>query len=188
MRLFSHEEEARDPIRGSAKVEAIRSIWAAGGEVIRTIDSFHLSEPWDREEELINVIGRLADGSGPLTNAQAYAPSAKLNGVELRKYAAAHAETADANAIPTKFKLRTVRLKAGPNEPASASSVHGKIYAVAAANPGLTGEELVRVLGSVDFSANRSAYTQSGHVSASWLVGYIEGAYFRRDRQHLQDF
>ena len=187
-RLFAHEEEARDPARSGAKVETIRSIWAKGGEVVRTIDSVHAVEPWDREEELINSIGRLAEGAGPLTHAQTYAPSLKLNGIELRKYAADHAASGDANAIPAKFKLRHTRLMAGPREPLSRTSVFGKIYTVAEANPGVTGEELVGLLSAVDFTGNKSAYTQGGQVSASWLVGYIEGGYFRSDRQHLQDY
>ena len=186
-RLFAHEEEARDPARTGAKVEMIRSIWAKGGEVVRTIDSVHGAEPCDREEELINYIGRLAEG-GPLTNAQTYAPSVKLNGIELRKYAAAHEASRDANAIPAKFKLRYARLMAGPREPLSRTSVFGKIYTVTEANPGVTGEELIGLLSSVDFTGNKSAYTQGGQVSASWLVGYIEGGYFRNDRQHLQDY
>lgn len=187
-RLFTHEEEARDPARSSAKVETIRSIWAKGGEVVRTVDSVHAVEPWDREEELINSIGRLAEGAGPLTNAQTYAPSLKLNGIEHRKYAADHAASGDANAIPAKFKLRHIRLMAGPREPLSRKSVFGKIYAVAEANPGVTGENLIGLLSAVDFTANKSAYTQGGQVSSSWLVGYIEGGYFRSDRQHLQNY
>lgn len=187
-RLFAHEEEARDPTISSAKVETIRSIWKQGAEVVRTVDSVHAVEPWDREEELINSIGRLAEGTGPLTNAQVYAPSFKLNGVELRKYAADHAASGDANAAPAKFKLRHTRLMAGPNKPQSQRSVFGKIYTVIEANPGVTGEDLVRLLGSVDFTSNKSAYTQGGQVSASWLVGYIEGGYFRSDRRHLQDY
>lgn len=187
-RLFCHEEEARDPAQTSAKVQAIRAIWAMGGEVVRTIDSVHALEPWDREGELVNAIGRIAEGTGPLTNAQKYAPSVKLNGVELRKYAADHAESGDANAIPAKFKLRRTRLKAGPKEPRSRTSVFGKIYTVLEANPGVTGEDLISLLYAVDFSGNKSAYTQGGQVSSSWLVGYIEGGYFRSDRQHLQDY
>lgn len=187
-RLFAHEEEARDPARSGAKVEMIRSIWANGGEVVRTIDSVHMVEPWDREEELINSIGRLAEGAGPLTNAQTYAPSLKLNGIELRKYAADHAVSGDANAIPAKFKLRHIRLMAGPREPLSRTSVFGKIHTIAEANPGVTGEGLIGLLSAVDFTGNKSAYTQGGQVSASWLVGYIEGGYFRSDRQHLQDY
>ncbi|WP_143075089.1 GIY-YIG nuclease family protein [Sphingobium sp. AP50] len=187
-RLFAHEEEARDPLRYSAKVETIRSIWAKGGEVVRTIDSVHIVEPWDREEELINSIGRLAEGAGPLTNAQTYARSVKLNGIEVRKYAADHAESGDANAIPAKFKLRHTRLMAGPREPLSRTSVFGKIYTVVEANPGVTGEDLIGLLKAVDFSGNKSAYTQGGQVSSSWLVGYIEGGYFRGDRHHLQDY
>jgi hypothetical protein len=186
-RLFAHEDEARDAARSGAKVETIRSIWSKGGEVVRTIDSIHAVEPWDREEELINSIGRLAEGAGPLTNAQTYAPSLKLDGIEHRKYAANHASH-DGNAIPAKFKLRHTRLMAGLKEPQSRTSVFGKIYMVAEANPGLTGEELVDLLRVVDFTNNKSAYTQGGQVSASWLVGYIEGGYFRQDRQHLQDY
>jgi hypothetical protein len=34
---------------------------------VRTIDSVHAVEPWGREEELINSIGRRAEGAGPLT-------------------------------------------------------------------------------------------------------------------------
>lgn len=188
MRLFAHEEEARNPASGGAKVETIRSIWANGGEVVRTIDSIHAVEPWDREEELINSIGRLVGAAGPLTNAQAYARSLKLNGVELRKYAADHADSGDANAIPAKFKLRHTQLMAGPREPLSRTSVFGKIYTVAEANPGVTGEELIGLLYAVDFTGNKSAYTQGGRVSSSWLAGYIEGGYFRSDRQHLQSY
>jgi hypothetical protein len=187
-RLFAHEEEARDPARSSSKIETIRSIWAKGGEVVRTIDSIHTVEPWGREGELINSIGRLAEGAGPLTNDQTYAPSHKLNGIELRKYAADHKVSGDASAIPAKFKLRHTRLMAGPREPLSRTSVFGKIFTVSEANPGVTGEELIGLLGAVDFTANKSAYTQGGQVSASWLVGYIEGGYFRSDRQHLQDY
>ena len=187
-RLFSHEEEARDPLRSSAKVEAIRSIWAGGGEVVRTIDSVHSVEPWHREEELIAAIGRLAEGTGPLTNAQTYSPSFKIDGIEHRKYAADHRSAGEANSIPPKFKLRHTRLMAGPRKPISRTSVFGKIYDVAEANPGVTGEELVELLRAVDFSGNKSAYTQGGQVSSSWLVGYIEGGYFRNDRQHLQEF
>ena len=188
LRLFAHEEEARDPARSGAKVATIRSIWSAGDEVVRTIDSVHTVEPWDREEELINAVGRLAEGLGPLTNAQTYAPSSKLNGIELRKYAADHMTSGDANFIPAKFKLRHTRLMAGPREPLSRTSVFGKIYTIAEADPGVTGEDLVGILSAVDFTGNKSAYTQGGQVSSSWLVGYIEGAYFRSDRQHLQDY
>ncbi|KQN06914.1 GIY-YIG nuclease family protein [Sphingomonas sp. Leaf25] len=187
-RLFAHEEAARDPACAGAKADAIRAIWAAGGNVIRTIDSVHTVEPWDREEALIHAIGRLAEGTGPLTNAQTYARSHKIDGIELRKYAADALASGDPNAIPAKFKLRHTRLMAGPNAPRSRTSVFGKIYTVVEANPGSTGEELVWLLQAVDFTSNKSAYTQGGQVSAAWLVGYIEGGYFRSDRQHLQAY
>jgi hypothetical protein len=188
LRLFSHEKDARNPARSNAKVATIRAIWANGGEVVRTIDSLHKIEPFDREEELINSIGRLAEGAGPLTNAQTYARSHKLNGIEHRKYAADHADSGDANVIPLRFKLRHIRLMAGPKEPGSRSSVYGKIFTVAEANPGVTGEELIGLLSAVDFSGSKSAYTQGGRVSSSWLVGYIDAGYFRSDRKHLQDY
>lgn len=187
-RLFDHEEEARDPMRSSAKLDTIRTIWSAGGEVVRTIDSVHPIDPWDREHELMDLIGRAAEGVGPLVNAQGYSPSVKLDGVELRKYAADHIASGDLNAIPPRFRLRHIRLMAGPREPRSQVDVFRKIFDVARDNPGVTGERLVELLRDVDFTANKSAYTQAGQVSASWLVGYIEGAYFRSDRQHLQEY
>jgi hypothetical protein len=183
-RLFAHEKEARDRSRTSPKVEKIRAIWASGLEVVRTIDSVHASEPWRREEQLINELGRVADGTGSLLNAQSYSPSAKIHGVELRKYAAEHQDTQDPFAIPKKFKYRDAKLFAGPNEP-SPRTVFGKIHAVVKDNPGVTGEELIHLLRNVDFSTNKSAYTQSGQVSATWLARYIEGA-FRADQQFLQ--
>ncbi len=188
LRLFSHEKEARNPACFSEKVETIRAIWANGGEVVRTVDSVHKIEPFDREEELINSIGRLAEGAGPLTNAQTYARSHKLDGIEHRKYAADHAAFGGANVIPPTFKLRHTRLMAGPKEPRSRTSVYGKIFTVAEANPGVNGEELIALLSAVDFSGNKSAYTQGGRVSSSWLVGYIDAGYFRNDRRHLQDY
>ena len=158
----------------------------AGGEVIHSIDRFHDQEPWDREEELIRLIGQLKHGTGPLTNEQDYSPSVKVNGVEVRKYAADHVD--DTDRIPAKFKLRDVRLAAGPIEPKSRQSVFGKIYTVLEAHPGVTGEELVYLLKQIDFSGNKSAYTQSGEVCAAWLCGYIEGGFFRGDRLHLQRY
>lgn len=187
-RVFAHEEEARNPTISSAKVEAIRSTWDLGQQIIRTIDTICDQEPWDREEELINEIGRRAEGLGPLTNDQTYTRSTKLNGVELRKYAPNHIDSGDETAIPAKFRLRDVRLMAGPKEPISRKSVFGKIYAVLEDNQGVTGKELVGLLHDVDFADNKSAYTQSGKVSSSWLVGYIESGYFHKNRQHIQAF
>jgi hypothetical protein len=187
-RIFSHEEEARDPSRSSAKIDAIRAIWATGREVVRTIDSVHTREPWDREEELINSIGRLSEGTGPLTNAQVYTRSQKVDGVELRKYATDYAATGDVNAIPPWYRLRNVRLMAGPRPPRSRKSVPGKIYAVIEKNPGVTGEELITLLQAIDFSENKSPYTQDGAVCASWLAGYIEGGYFKKARRDIQAF
>lgn len=187
-RLFSHEEAALFGGEQSAKADAIRSIYEAGKMPIRTIDSFHDREPWIREAELIHEIGRKAEGKGPLLNAQTYAPSAKVGDVEVRKYVEVQSAAGSIDAIPHNFKLRSVRLMAGPNTPKSLTSVMGKVYSTALTNPGVTGEELVYLLAKLDFSANKSAYTQSGQVCAAWLCGYIEGAYFRRDKLHLQDF
>lgn len=187
-RLFEHEKAARDGSETSRKIDAIRAIWASGNEIVRTIDSFHSKEPWTREAELIHEIGRIDDGTGPLTNPQTYSASRVVDGVELRKYASEQMAAGGVEAIPAKFKLRTVRLREGPNIPRSVASVMGKVYATAKANPGVTGEELVHLLAELDFSGNKSAYTQSGKVCASWLCGYIEGAYFRSDKGHLQEF
>lgn len=187
-RLFSHEEAAMLGGEQSEKADAIRTIYSAGKQPVRSIDSFHDREPWIREAELIHEIGRKAEGKGPLLNAQTYAPSAKIGGVEVRKYAGLQKAAGSVDAIPSNFKLRQVRLSAGPNRPKSLTSVMGKVYVTALENPGATGEELVYLLARLDFSSNKSAYTQSGQVCAAWLCGYIEGAYFRRDKMHLQDF
>lgn len=187
-RLFEHEKAAREGTEEGRKIETIRAIWATNSSVVRTIDSFHIREPWIREAELIHEIGRIADGTGPLTNPQTYSPSHAVEGVELRKYAEEQLAAGGVDAIPAKFKLRNVRLQAGPNAPSSLSSVMGKVYSTARENPGVTGEELVHLLALLDFTSNKSAYTQSGKVCASWLCGYIEGAYFRSDKLHLAEY
>lgn len=161
-RLFEHEKAAKDGTESGLKVDTIRFICNQGGEVVRTIDSFHSKEPWIREAELIHEIGRIAEGTGPLTNPQTYSPSHSHDGVELRKYAAAQMAAGSVDAIPDKFKLRQTRLMAGPNAPRSVTSVMGKVYSTARSHPGVTGEELVYLLAKQDFSGNKSAYTQSG--------------------------
>ncbi len=187
-RLFSHENEARKLTKSNAKLETIRSIWAMGGEVVRTLDSFHKTEPWNREEELINSIGLQSKNLGPLTNAQTYSPSHRINGVEHRKYARNYTESGDANILPLNFKLRHTRLMAGPVEPRTGNSVYGKIYAVLKENPGVTGEELIELLHKVDFRSSKSAYTQGGQVSSSWLVGYIDDGLSLSKCRHLQEY
>jgi hypothetical protein len=187
-RLFEHEKAAREGSESGLKIDTIRSIWSSGEEVVRTIDSFHSKEPWIREAELIHEIGRLAEGTGTLVNPQTYSASHTHDGVELRKYAAEQLAAGGIDAIPAKFKLRHTRLIAGENVPKSLTSVMGKVYSAAKANPGVTGEELVYLLAKVDFSGNKSAYTQSGQVCASWICGYIEGAFFRKDTKHLQEY
>ncbi|SEQ52273.1 hypothetical protein SAMN05421693_1451 [Ectothiorhodospira magna] len=186
LRMFSHVEEAKDPERGGLKVEAIRNIWSQGGEVLHTIDGWHDNEPWVREAELIEAIGQIKHGTGPLTNAQDYSPSHVVAGVEVRKYKDVQGE--DVNGIPETFKLKDVRLMAGPREPKTRRSVFGKIYTALEENPGVTGSELVSILLRLDFSSNKSAYTQSGAVCAAWVCGYIEGGYFRSDTQYIQSW
>ena len=185
-RLFSHEEAAVCHGEESEKADAIRAIRAAGKEVVRTIDSFHTVEPFLREAELIHEIGRKAEGRGPLLNAQSYAPSAKIDGVEVRKYAAEQAAAGSFDAIPARFKLRYTKLVIGPEKPKSRSSVMGKVYTAVENNPGVTGEELVRLLQREDFTGNKSAYTQSGQVCAAWLVGYVDGACFHPRARIIQ--
>jgi len=187
-RMYAHEREARESSESNAKLDTIRSILNAGKKIIYDVESKHDHEPWGREEELIHKIGRLSDGTGPLTNAQTYSRSEKMDGVELRKYAEHHKSSGSLDAIPAKFKLRNTRLMAGPREPTSRASVFGKMYSVLESHPGITGEEFVRLLQTLDFSGNKSAYTQSGAVCTAWIVGYIEGGYFRSDRRHFQEY
>lgn len=184
IRMFAHVQEARNQSRNSLKIDTIRGIWKKGGEVLHTIDGLYDEEPWSREAELILAIGQRKHGSGPLTNAQDYSLSHCLRGVEVRKYR--DIQGSDPNRIPEGFQLKYVRLMAGPREPRSRSSVFGKIYTVLEENPGLTGGELVPLLQRVDFSKNKSAYTQSGTVCAAWVCGYLEGGFFRRDTQYIQ--
>jgi len=184
VRMFAHVEEAADPSRDSLKVNTIRGIWKDGGDVVHTIDRLYDQEPWIREAELIMSIGQQKHGTGPLTNAQDYALSHSVGGVDVRKYREVQGD--DVNQIPGNFKLMDVRLMAGPREPKSRKSVFGKIYTVLEENPGVTGRELVALLQQIDFSMNKSAYTQSGSVCAAWICGYIEGGFFRSDRQHIQ--
>lgn len=187
-RLFEHERAARDGTEQGPKIDVIRTIWSEGGDVVRTIEGFYANEPLLREAEVIHAIGRLADGNGSLTNLQTYARSHKMDGVEVRKYAAEQTQAGGVDAIPARFKLRRTRLRAGPRVPRSLSTVMGKVYQATLEHPGATGEELVAILSKFDFSDNKSAYTQGGQICASWLCGYIEGAYFRSDKQHLAEY
>ena len=187
-RLFSHEEAALSKGEVSEKADAIRAIRESGKEVVRTIDSFHSIEPFIREAELIHEIGRKAEGMGPLLNAQTYAPSAKMDGVEVRKYAAEQAAAGTFDAIPEKFKLRHTRLAVGPATPKSRTSVMGKVFTAVEKNPGVTGEQLIRLLQQEDFTGNKSAYTQSGQVCAAWLVGYVDGACFHPRARIIQPY
>lgn len=175
-RLFAHEAQAKDPSVTGRKVEIIRSIWDAAAEVARFIDSFHTEYPWGHEEALINRFGLLRDGTGVLANHDRYARSVTAEGVELRKYAT------EGNTLPSNFHHRHTRLKVGPRLPRNPRSVYGKICGVLSTHPGVTGEKLVELLLSVDFSDNPSAYTQSGRVSLPWLAKYIDGGFYEKNQ------
>ena len=175
-RLFAHEKQARDPSASGSKIEAIREIWNLGGEVLRIIDSFHENDPWGREQELINQFGLSKNGTGILTNEQAYSESSILDGVELRKY------VTDGNDLPSNFIKRDTRLMLGPRRPTNPNSVYGKICSILEQYPGITGADLVEHLMRVDFSDNASAYTQSGRVSRPWLAKYIDGGFYEKNR------
>ena len=49
----------------------------------------------------------------------------------------------------------------------------------------MTDADLVCLLEWIDFSGNKSAYTQNGDVCAARLRGYIEDAFYRKGRLHL---
>ena len=182
-RIFAHEDEARESQANSKKLQKIREIWEKGEEVARYLDGFHQVEPWNREAELINEWGLLKDGTGILTNEQRYAKTGIQGSIVLRKYAE------HGNTLPPNFKSRNMRLLSGPRKPKGEVSVYGKIYAKLDESPGVTGEELVELLLSVDFSDNKSAYTQSGEVSLPWLAKYIDGGFYKKNLciQHFCD-
>lgn len=186
-RLFAHEIQARSSTQSTLKLDAIRHIWRDGGEVIRTVEGVYPFDPWNREEALINQIGRLADGSGSLTNDQKYAPSVIEDGVELRKYAAEQRAAGGVHEIPAKFKYHETRLTFGPVVPKSRGTVFGKIYSAVEASPGITGRDLIYLLQGFDFSNNKAVYTQHGRPCALWLARYIEGAFYKKN-MHLQEY
>jgi hypothetical protein len=68
-RMLQHEVMARRSER-SHRANIIRKIWAAGGEVGKTVVSWHADAPSAKAEEqrLIAKIGRLDLGAGPLVN------------------------------------------------------------------------------------------------------------------------
>ena len=179
-RMFAHEDEAMSQASTGAKTAEIRRIWSEGLEVVRIVDDFFTQEPWQREEQLINHFGLLKDGAGILTNAQRYSPSHIHEGAELRKYAD------DGNKLPSNFIRRNTGLEVGERAPKDGASVYGKIYAVLEKHPGITGEALVELLLDVDFSENKSPYTETGMVSRPWLSKYIDGGFYKQNR-HIQE-
>lgn len=69
-RVFKHEWDARKSGKNVHRLNIIRQIRAAGGEVGKAIDSWHddLKSASDREIALIASIGRQDLGTGPLVN------------------------------------------------------------------------------------------------------------------------
>lgn len=69
-RVFEHERHAKRPMNKSHRLNTIRAIWKAGGEVGVWIDSWYdtAALAHSRERELILAIGRRDLGTGPLTN------------------------------------------------------------------------------------------------------------------------
>jgi hypothetical protein len=180
-RAFAHVREARVASSGrSLKLDSIREVEDAGTEVIHEIDSIGEGPLLQREADLILQIGTIRNGTGPLTNEQSYAPANAVDGRVMRKYA--NDGRSDPLSIPSKFRVRHLRLMHGPNTPASATSVHGRLHALLVSNPGLTGEELLMLAAELDWSAHKSAYTQSGKVDLAWLIGYIDSAVFKANR------
>ena len=187
-RMYSHEKEAENNVAGNdRKLAEISNIVHSGKEVIYTIDSWHHKEPWTREADLIADIGCLYDRTGPLTNANSYRKSKVIDGIETRKYAPIYGGGREPGNYIRDFRLKRTNLMVGPRTPKTRKSVFGKMYTVLETNPGITGEEFVIQLMEVDFSGNKSAYTQSGRVSTEWLIGYIEGGYFRKGCLYFQE-
>jgi len=184
-RLFSHEIQAKSSSQSSRKLDAIRQIWRDGKDVVRTIEGVYSSDPLNQEEALIRKIGRLVEGTGPLTNDQIYAPSDIMDGVQLRKYAAEQRAAGGVHVIPENFKFRYTPLDLGQIEPKNRSSVFGKIYSAVEASPKIRGEDLIYLLQGFDFSNNKSVYTENGRPCAIWLARYIEGAFYQKNR-HLK--
>ena len=118
---------------------------------------------------------------GSWANHDRYARSAMADGAELRK------DVSEGNALPSNFHSRYKRLQVGPRQPRNPRSVYGKMCDVLLRHPGVTGERLVELLRSVDFSDNASAYTQSGCVSLPWLAKYIDGGFYKKN-QCIQEY
>lgn len=179
LRLFQHEDEAHDVANRSAKCERIRGIIHRGEEIDYEIDSFHDVTPWHREEELIQSISKVYQ----LTNAQSYAPATEIDGVVLRKYAHLYGDGADVSAIPPDFPYTNTRLAIGPNRPGPRAKVYGRIHAILAKNPGITGAALITQLHEVDWSDVKSAYAEGrSRVSGKWLADYVVGGFYMKNQ------
>lgn len=186
LRMFQHALEARNKEFLNAKVLAIRQIWSAGKEIAYTIDSWHETTPYLREAELLNKIGLLSNSTGPLTNAQNYAPPNQIDGIEVSKYLMRQKTAGDVNGIPADFPYRKKKLQAGSRKPRRETSVFGIIYKKLEENPGITGEDLVKLLLDADWSVcNSTKYTATGRPCATWVCDYIKGGFYKKN-QHIE--
>lgn len=185
-RLFDHEKAARVPTTAGAKVAAIRAAWHEGREVVRTIDSFHPLDPWHREAELVDAIGLLKDGTGPLTNEQRPPLSRTIGGVEVRKYADRQRVAGGPRTIPDDFRLAETTLIVGPEAQRGRTSVAGTIYGIVEREPGISGSGVVERMLEMDWSRTKSAYTQSGSVCAVWAADWVHGCCFHKKLRIIQ--
>ncbi|WP_137751683.1 GIY-YIG nuclease family protein [Sphingopyxis sp. L1A2A] len=185
-RIFEHEKAASIASTTGRKVTAIRAIWAAGGEVARTIDSFDQTDLWHREAELVNAIGLLKDGTGTLTNEQRPPMSFTIDGIEVRKYSHRQSAAGGPRCIPSDFRLANTALVPGPNTQQSRTSVAGVIYSLVENEPGITGREVVERMMEMNWTKTKSAYTQSGSICAVWAADWVHGCCFHTKLQIIQ--
>ncbi len=186
LRLFEHEKEANQSDRETEKLAVIRKIRQGGKEVVYTIDSWHDTDPYLREAELINIIGRIANGTGTLTNAQTYAHPVKIDGTEVSKYYERQRAAGRVDALPADFPYKDTCLKVGERKPLRENSVFGIIYKTLEDNPGITGQNLVEPLLQVDWSVCKTTrYTSSGKPCATWICDYVKGGFYAKN-QHIQ--
>jgi hypothetical protein len=184
VRMFEHEKAARSSDQSSPKLDTIRKIKASRRDVIYTIDSWHDTErgAFLREADLINQIGLVADGSGTLTNTQTYAAPQQINGIEVSKYLVRQTAAGSVEAMPTDFPYRSIQLKAGPRKPTNPTSVFGIIFDTLAKNPGITGEQLYKLLMQIDWSVcKKTKYVSDGKVCGTWVCDYIKGGFYTKN-------
>lgn len=98
----------------------------------------------------------------------------------LGKYAKAVAARGNKpESMPSGFKYSGVKLVIGSQKPQKETSVMGRIYAMVAKKPGMTGAELVTAMQDRrdwNETGAKIKYAANGLVCADWCVGYINGA------------